>query len=217
MAASGKRYVSEQSRAVERRSRARRGEGERLRHELVAAASRLLAETGDLATVSLRGVAREVGVAPTSVYLHFPDLESLVRAVRNQRFGDLIEAMEDAAEHAGADPVARVRAGAHAYVRFGLQNAGHYRVLFQSSLQPDGPARASAYPGRSTFERVAADVGAALGPAAAADEAALLTTHLWTALHGIVTLRTARAWFPWPVVEHQVNDLVDRFIGRGVR
>jgi AcrR family transcriptional regulator len=210
---SGHPVLKGRSHGVERRSRARRGEGGRLRHELVAAASRLLRDTGDLSAISLRGVAREVGVAPTSVYLHFPDLDSLVTAVRKQRFADLIEAMEDAAEQAGRDPVTRVRAGAHAYVRFGLENAGHYRVLFQSL--PAYPAEhVAGFPGDATFVRVATDVGAALGPDADGDEAALVTTQLWTALHGLVTLRTARVWFPWPVAEQQVDDLVRRLLGQ---
>ena len=44
------------------RTRARRGQGERLRNELLTAARELLATTGDEAAVTIRTVAERVGV-----------------------------------------------------------------------------------------------------------------------------------------------------------
>ena len=46
------------------RQRARRGEGHRLRHDLVAAASSLLAELGDANQLSMRTVAAAAVVTP---------------------------------------------------------------------------------------------------------------------------------------------------------
>jgi AcrR family transcriptional regulator len=195
--------------AVERRRRARRGEGERLRGEIVEAASRLLAETGDAHAVTLRAVARTVGVTATSIYLHFPDRASLVRAVRRQCFAELVHAMDAAADAAGAEPRARVRARAHAYVRFGLEHSGRYRALFEPALQSSAPVDI----GQSGVEGVVTDVATALG--AGADETWLVLVQFWTALHGTVTLRAVRPEFGWPGVERQVDDLVDRLTGRG--
>ena len=48
------------------RSRNRRGEGHQLREELIEAASELLARGTSEEALSLRAVAREVGIAPTS-------------------------------------------------------------------------------------------------------------------------------------------------------
>ena len=67
--------------ASPRRARARRGEGPRLREEILAAATRLLAETGDEEAVSIRAVAEAVGVTPPSIYLHFADKTELIFAV----------------------------------------------------------------------------------------------------------------------------------------
>src|SRR5947199_3833796 len=106
---------------VTRRQPARRGEGERLRAEIVEAASRMLAETGDVSQVSLRAVAREVGIATTSIYLHFRALDELVLAVKMRYFDEFGAVLRAAEEAAGADPLARVRAGAHAYVDYGLR------------------------------------------------------------------------------------------------
>ena len=54
------------------RQRNPRGQGERLRDDIIEAASRLLADPA-APPLTLRAVAREVGVAATSVYLHFDE------------------------------------------------------------------------------------------------------------------------------------------------
>jgi AcrR family transcriptional regulator len=72
----------------EPRRRHRRGEGARLRGELIDAASRQLAELGDAERLSVRAVARAAGVTAPSTYRHFPDKRSLVRAVVEERFRD---------------------------------------------------------------------------------------------------------------------------------
>ena len=84
--------------SVKRSSRVRnpQGQGVRLRADLIAAADRLLAETGDLHGLSLRAVAREVGIATPSIYLHFPDKAALVRAVLEARFAELAETIRAA-------------------------------------------------------------------------------------------------------------------------
>ena len=195
--------------AVERRRRARRGEGDRLRVEIVEAAGRLLAETGDAHAVTLRAVARAVGVTATSIYLHFPDRAGLVQAVRRRCFGELVHAMDLAADAAGADPHARVRARAHAYVRFGLQHSGRYGALFDAAFQSPEPVEIR----KSTIESLMGDVSAAAG--VGDEEAWLLLVQFWTALHGTVVLRSVRPGFGWPEVDRQVDDLVERLAGQG--
>ena len=62
-----------------RRQRNARGEGERLRIELLEAAADLMATHGDIESISLRAVAREAGVSATAVYRHFDDHHDLLR------------------------------------------------------------------------------------------------------------------------------------------
>ncbi len=66
-----------------------RGEGDRLRQELITAANRLLRSGETIESLSLRAVARAVGIAATSVYLHFDDKASLLLAVYQRHFADL--------------------------------------------------------------------------------------------------------------------------------
>ena len=45
------------------RQRNRRGEGDRLREEIITAASQIIGETGDDSALTLRAVARRIGIA----------------------------------------------------------------------------------------------------------------------------------------------------------
>jgi AcrR family transcriptional regulator len=120
----------------EPRRRHRRGEGARLRGELIDAASRLLAELGDAERLSVRAVARAAGVTAPSTYRHFPDKRSLVRAVVEERFRDFDRVL-DQAQAGSSDPFDALKRRCRAYLRFAREHPGHYRVLFSAtSLGP---------------------------------------------------------------------------------
>jgi AcrR family transcriptional regulator len=204
--------------AQARRRPARRGEGAQLREEIIDAAAREIARTGDASTLTLRGVARDVGVAATSIYLHFQSVSELVDEVKRCRFGDLERELQAAADQAGPDPAERIRARAHRYVRHGLEHPGEYAVMFTARLVND-PTTARR-PSLRALDDLEADLRSHLGSrpdvlpeARLADEAHLLALHLWTALHGSVTLRMLRPLTPWPDEHEQVDDLVDRMLG----
>jgi AcrR family transcriptional regulator len=194
---------------VGRRQRARRGQGERLRTEIIDAASRMLAATGQVGELSLRAVAREVGVAATSIYLHFRSLDELILAVKIRYFEEFGAALQRAADEAGEAPLTRARARGHAYVRYGLEHRGKYFAMFSSEALPAHLFPGTTYLGIDVFEAVREEIAAVVG---AEKDAHLLGVHFWTALHGIVTLRTVRRKFPWPDLDREIDDLIDRLL-----
>jgi len=203
--------------SVKRPSRVRnpQGQGSRLRAELIAAADAILARTGDVEGLSLRAVAREVGIATPSIYLHFPDKSALVRAVLEARFAELAEAVSSAVLKE-TEPAAQLRAGCLAYCRFATEHPNAYRVLFgrvpSPPPEPDEPplpldAGASNFGG--LVEGVAACMRAGVVSPLASGETVdptRVATSIWTALHGIVSLRGSLPRFPWPPLEQQVDD-----------
>jgi AcrR family transcriptional regulator len=195
-----------------RRQRNPRGQGERLRDDIIEAASRLL-EDPTAQPLSLRSVARAVGVAATSVYLHFDDCDALTRAVAVRHFNDLVRIQDEAVADL-ADPRARVRASALAYCEFGLAHPGHYYVMFSLPVAlPPGPdgARGRA-PGQTALDRMLELVAAFLGTAPG-DSASMQTTVLiWQQMHGVVSLRISKPAFRWPPLADTVTDAVDRLL-----
>ena len=192
------------------RKRNPRGQGERLRDDIIEAASRLLADPA-APPLTLRAVAREVGVAATSVYLHFDNIESLVLAVVERRFGELVRLQD---EIDGADACQRVRAGCLAYCEFGLAHPGHYRVMFTTPLPLPEFAPPAQFPGLKAFQQLTSRVAECIGADPEAPEAVLTAQLIWQQLHGIVSLRISRPRFPWPPLEETVLTAVDRLLGQ---
>src|ERR1700754_307512 len=104
------------------RSRNARGEGDRLRDEVVEAAAALIAENGSRA-LTLRAIARRVGVTAPAIYAHFENLDDV---------------LADYLREAGTghdDPVDRLRAYCHAYVAFGRDRHLQYAILFTRVIE----------------------------------------------------------------------------------
>ena len=78
------------------RRRNPRGQGDRLREEIITAASELIAESGDADRLSLRAVAKRIGIAAPSIYRHFPDAEHLKMAVVERNFATFAAARDRA-------------------------------------------------------------------------------------------------------------------------
>lgn len=184
----------------------RRGQGLRLREELIEAASRLLAGPPADEPLSLRAVAREVGVAPQSVYLHFSDRTGLVRAVIDRRFGQVQQVIDEALAEADG-PDQQLRSVCLAFCRFGLEHPGHFKLLFQHRATGEMGIEYDRSPGSSVFDTLVEAVRRCIegGDDPRADAFATAMT-IWAALHGIVSLRLSKPGFPWLTVE----ELVDR-------
>jgi len=194
---------------VKTRQRNPRGQGERLRDDIIEAASRLLADPA-APPLTLRAVAREVGVAATSVYLHFDSIESLILAVAVRRFGELLQLQDEIAE---PDPCEQVRASSLAYCEFGLAYPGHYQVMFTNPLPMPEHMTPDQFPGWAPFQRLINRVGECIGTEPGDPEAFRTAQLIWQQLHGIVSLRISRPRFPWPPLEPTVRTAVDRLLG----
>jgi AcrR family transcriptional regulator len=202
-----------------RRQRNARGQGARLTEDIVSAAITLIERTGTHEAVTLRAVAREVGIAAPSIYAHFPDREAIVMAAVVRIFDELAEAIRIGAESAGQDPVGRLVAGCEAYVAFGLAQPARYGVLFSERriaaadyckpVQIGAGGRPVLEFGAESFALLVRSIEdcVAAGASASADVVADATA-VWVALHGTVTLRTTLPGFPWPDPGKFVSDLV---------
>ncbi|WP_370325908.1 TetR/AcrR family transcriptional regulator [Euzebya sp.] len=204
------------------RSRARRGDGARLRREILDATTRLLVETGDEGAVSVRAVAERVGVTPPSIYLHFGDKGELIFECCRMLMGQLAVRVTEAVEGI-RDPVERLRLAAHTFVTFGIENPEPYRITFMSPHHevPDD-FDIESYEGTHAFRLLTdmvADVRSPrVAPADPPHDAPHPTDEMWAmgllaAFHGVTSLMVAKAVepidFPWPEVGPLVDHLLD--------
>jgi AcrR family transcriptional regulator len=160
-----------------------------LRRDLLEEALALIAAEGPSA-VSLRSLARRLGVSHAAPANHFPDKAALFTAIAGEGFALLAAAIEDAVRRAGPDASAAQRFGAagRAYAGFALAHPAHFAVMWQRDLlHGDDPALAAA--GDATFalllggvREVQAEGGA---PGAAPETVAYLA---WSTVHGLAAL-----------------------------
>jgi AcrR family transcriptional regulator len=195
--------------AARSRPRARRGEGEKLRDDLLDATERLMLESGHADVVSIRAIADAVGVTPPSIYLHFPDKESLILAVCERHF----EAFDSVIEEAGAstdDPVESLRRRGRAYVRFGLENPEPYRILFMTRTEGTRQRDALTGAGARAFQHLVDALQRAIDAGAFRSvDPVLAATGVWTAVHGITAALISLPGFPWPNVDALVDHITD--------
>lgn len=197
-----------------RRPRAPQGEGGKLREELVSAAGDILARTGDESAVTLRSVAREVGIAAPSIYLHFPDRDALLAAVIADRFARFARRLSTALEGT-AGPAEQLRAGCLEYCAFAQEDPGSYAVLFNGVVDADLVGRGEGGDvALGSFRLLVAGVEAVMAAGLVAKaEPWHVAVKVWTGLHGAVALRRVMPDFGWNPVEELVDQLLEDTLG----
>ncbi len=189
-----------------------------LRRSLVDAALALVAEEQDWG-FSLREVARRAGVSHNAPYNHFADKRDLLGAVANAGYEALQSRLAALAARTAAPDEALVAIGV-GYIRFGLENPAHYRLMFGPELVAgSGGPPASLLEAAGGAKSVLAEVllrGARAGmfKAAPDDEQALgiLVLSSWAMVHGLTLLlmdRLAGSALPDSIPELVARTLVD--------
>jgi len=175
------------------RPRARKGEGDRLRDEILDATQSLLAEKGSASAVSIRAVAGRVGVTPPSIYLHFADKDDLMFECCRRGF-EALESRMRAATDGVADPSERLRRMGRAYVEFGVANGEQYRVIFDQAPPSSidlGPGEE--LPGARAFGLLVETIAEGVSTGALRDDLdpAAVAVAVWAAVHGAVLILLA--------------------------
>src|SRR5574338_738586 len=174
------------------------------RRSILAAAESLLAEDG-YERFSMRRLAERCGYTAPTIYHYFGAKLGLVDAVLELRFRDLLRVIRRVP--LSSDPLETIRARARAFVRFGLRNPAHYRVL-TSQRDPTARPLPAAEEARALLEQPWRQM---------IEQGRLAEQHLdlaqqsfFTLLHGIVSLRSSRPDIDWSpgLVEESVNALL---------
>ncbi len=197
--------------AVAARPRNRRGEGNVLRDQIVEAALAAVSAGGGRDSITLRSLARDIGIATTSIYAHFETMDEILKAAADRAFGELTMVLRQASA-ADLAPVARLAALVGAYAAFGLAQPAIYRLLFGTPLLATGRPIDGTSGGEAFGElsaAVAACIDAGLSRQTDAQQAATL---LWVALHGYVALTVTLPDFPWPERQAFLEALVRRTV-----
>jgi AcrR family transcriptional regulator len=160
-----------------------------LRAELLDTALRQVAEVG-VEALSLRALARSIGVSQTAPYRHFADKNDLLAALATRGYQQLLAVLRSAGDAAGDCPRERLIAFAHAYVDYAANHPDLFKLMFGPSLQP-----AEKYPelraaSRETYGLVRDILRHGIEQGIFRDQdIAYLANAGWAGIHGLATLK----------------------------
>jgi AcrR family transcriptional regulator len=164
-----------------------------LRQALLDAALEALATTS-AESISLRELARRVGVDHRAAYRHFADKDSLLAVVAEEGYRSLlVRVQREMARHDEDDTIGRLRSIARAYVLFASQHPSHYRVMSGPRLNELGR-----FPGlepvlTELFDVVEGEVKAGITARRLSPmDTRQTTVALWATVHGLSSLVLAR-------------------------
>lgn len=160
-----------------------------LRAELLEQAIEQLRDT-PADQLSLRAVARAIGVSQTAPYRHFEDKEALLAALATRGYRELLEVLRAARSDAGDSGADQLRRVARAYVDFAAREEHFFRLMFGPLVPPSTRHPELRSVSRDTLFLVQAILkhGMQRGEFRPQD-VVYLANAAWAGIHGIATLR----------------------------
>jgi len=156
--------------------------------EIVDAAEAHIAEHGP-AALSLRAVARGLGMTVQALYHYFPSRDALVTVLIAEAYDDLADAVRAAVDAAPEDPpVPRLVAAAEGYRRWAITHPERFRLIYGTPLRHyrapvEGPTTQAMRRMSAIFEREL--FGEFTPEQLAAADTPLLSSSLRTHLEGL--------------------------------
>jgi len=171
-----------------------------LRQQILEASQTIVVQDG-FAALTMRKIAEAIEYAPATIYLYFENRDEIAKQICIHGYQELLDYLHPVA--AISDPRDRLLAIAEAYIRFGMNHAETYRLIFMAdpkftnAILKDAPIDDSGGPGSPAFHvliKLLDDLKAQDQLAANADSLHFAQV-LWTALHGIVSLKLTCSGF----------------------
>jgi len=188
------------------------GRRARQRRELLAAIeaeARRLLEEGGAGNVSMRAIARAVGLGPASLYTYFDSLDDIFTLLLLSSYENLATATAAAVGAFADDPPAdRAFAGILAHRRWALAHRNEFNLLFTDVLPgyaapPGGPTVDAQIQVFQPIVDALTEVGP-LGSDLTVEQAGVV---VWCAFHGAVALEVNHHldWLDDPAVSHETT------------
>lgn len=145
-----------------------------------------LLESSENADISLRELAREVGVSANAAYRHFANKDALLLAMSSEGFTRFTQGQDEALRN-GKTPMEQYRLAGRAYIDFACQNPALYRLMFgrfSASHRTDDAESA----GNIAFQGLIKMIAAVLQADPKSPQVNGAAIHAWSLVHGLCTL-----------------------------
>lgn len=188
-------------------------EAEHIKQTLIQGALNLYLEEG-MDSVTLRQIAKRVGLSHTAGYRYFENKEALVAEMRRVCILEFKAAIP-LDNSVDSDPLQRIHTALMGLLDFGCCHPAKYRLVFSDS-QPD----LTDYPSLLTqrwevFASCVELVQAAIDQKRLHVDALMFSHGLWSLLHGMLSLHTANQLVHGLSLREMAGPLIDTFLRAG--
>ena len=155
---------------------------------ILARAVEIVDEHG-VESLSLRSLARDLGVSAPALYDHIDSKESLLRLMARAGYANLAARWDDLDS---SDVAAWIRATSHSYVAFALERPGLFGLMFR--FRPAfvlGPGEVEDDVATAVFQRALVVIQRGVDEGGLGTASPLeLALVLWAAMHGAATVQS---------------------------
>ncbi len=174
---------------------------EAMRERILSEALSIINHEG-YASLSMRKLARRLGVTAKTIYNYYANKDEIYLMALIDAFGDLTERFRQACRSSD-NPVEKLRAAMHAYVYWGIEHRHSYNIMFSMDTPKYsdyvGTAMEAVAERQNRVALQVAEIGTAIltevasyNGSIAKDEVPYRLLHLWSTLHGMVSLYISR-------------------------
>ena len=158
-------------------------------HQEILCAARDLLEENNINSLSLRAVAKKVGVSHTAPYRHFKDKESLLAGIAGLGYDELTAQMNEAVASHPSDPAAQLQAAGLRYVQLALECPQCTQLMFSGVLPCDDTYPELRASGDAAFDglKTIIEEGQSSGVFKQGD-IELMALSAWSGIHGLTLL-----------------------------
>jgi AcrR family transcriptional regulator len=184
--------------AAERRVRER----ENMKSRILKAARELIQETG-YESLTIRKVANRIEYSPMALYNHFPDKDSILKALADEGFGRYLKTFP---KRSTLPPIEELRRYLLSYIQFAMKQPEQYRLVFMTPRNrayvkaAEGDQTVEQIPhgnGRAAFTRLVEQVKLCGKANESFRNSFTVALSLWTGIHGAASLLITLPHFPF--------------------